>query len=149
METTRHIDLGGRGSIRQATSLEEEVANGHIVSILIGAREDNLTLDGQGAKVVMVSLCGDEEHVLVLQGNVSLAAIQDALQIDGQHLLRTVRLHAAHDSTTGQSLLGESLTTFYQRLDAEHLLAQLIHARTEYSTLDFDHVLIAVVHGIH
>ena len=77
-----HIDLHRGGIFRQTACLQDEVLDGHLLGILVGAGEDHLTVDGQDAEVLMLCQRGDEEDVLVLQGHIGGHAFHDALQVD-------------------------------------------------------------------
>ena len=107
-QTTRYVDLGRRGGIGQSASLQDEVLDGHVVGILVGAGEDDLSVDGEGTQVLVLGDGWYEEHVLVLQGHVGRGAVEDALDIDGEHLLRAVGLHAAHHGTAAHGLFRQA-----------------------------------------
>ena len=128
--------------------MQDEVLDGHVLSILIGAGEDDLTIDGKGTEVLVLSDGGDEEYIFVLQGDIGRGAIEDALDIDGEHFLRAVGLHAAHDGTAAHRLFRQATGHLEQRAHTVDLLTQTIHAGTEDGTLDLDHVLITVDDGI-
>ena len=145
---TRHIHLGSRSRIGQATCLQDEVLDGHAVRILVSTREDDLAQNRYRTLVLMFRDGGDIEHVLVLQRHVRFCTGHDALQIDGEHLLGAVRFQTAQYCTTRHGRREQSIGTLYQALDAEHLLAQTIHARTRHGTRHLYHILIEVEVGI-
>ena len=51
---------------------------------------------------------GDKEDILVLQGDISHRASEDALQVDGDDLLRAVGLQAAKYRLAGHRLFGQA-----------------------------------------
>ena len=143
-DLTGDIDLDGRGRICQSTSLKNQVLDGHALCIFVGSGEDHLTIDGQRTEVLVFSLCGDEEDILVLQRYISRRAIDDSIQVDREDLLRTVGFHAAYDRPGRHGFFGQAVSTLNERTDTVHLLAQSVHTRTEDGTLDLDHILETV-----
>ena len=57
----------------------------------------------------MNGLDGDEEDILVLEGYIGCRALDDALQVDRQDLLRAVGLHAANHGTREHRLFRQAV----------------------------------------
>ena len=105
-------------------------------------------MNPQGTLLLQVSLCRNKEHILILQRNVRSRSCQNALDINRDHLQRTVCLHTVHHTTGSESILSDTLGMGYQRAYRVNLITQLILTGTEDGTLDLHHVIIAVEHSI-
>ena len=91
----------------------------------------------------------DEQDILILQLDVSLRTLHDALQIDGDDLLGAVGLQTTQYGTVGHSLRRQPLSTLQQTLHTVHLVAQLVHARTSHSAIDLHHILVEVINSLY
>ena len=118
--------------------------DGHVISILISAREDNLASDRKGTEVLMLGQCGNEENILVLEWHISHSAIEYALNIKREYLLGAVGLHTAQNSLADKSLFFKACRTLNQATNRSNLIAQLVHARAEHGALDLYHILITI-----
>ena len=147
--TTRHKDIHHGSCLFQSTSLQHEVLQGLVGRIAIDARILHLTMDGDGLLLLYILTRGHEEHILILQDDITGSTLHDAGQVHWHHLEGAVLLHAVHHGMGRKGLLSDALTVLHQALHAGNLTAQLIHTRTEHSTLYLHHVLIAVQHRVH
>ena len=94
-------------------------------------------------------LGGNEEHVILPQGDIGRSPVEDALHVHAQHLQGAVWFHAVHHGTGGESLLGESVRVLNQGTHAVYLVSHLVETRAEYGTLHLHGVLIAGQDGVH
>ena len=81
-DATRDIDTGGRSSIRETTSLDDQVLDGLVLGIIVGAWAQHLTQDDDVTLVGLILTHGDGEDILVLQRDIGSGAIEDAFEID-------------------------------------------------------------------
>ena len=101
-------------------------------------------MNGDGLLFLYILSGGNEQHILVLQGNIAHGTLHDTVNIDRHHLQRTVFTHTVHHGMSREGLFRGTFAVVHQGLDAGDLLAQLVHARTEHCTLHLYHVRIAV-----
>ena len=139
-DASRYHHVMHRCRLLQSSGLQHEVFQRLVVGILVGTRILHLSVNGDGLLFLCLYAGGDEQHILVSEGDVGNSAVEDALNVDRQRLECAVSLHAVHDGMLGEGLFGDALSVFQQRLDAIDVFAYLVHARTEDSTLDLDHV---------
>ena len=116
-DTTGHIDLGSRGCIHQTTRLNNQVLDGLIVGIFVGARELHQALNRYDALVHLILLDSDSEDILVLEGHISDGAIEDALKVDRDDTPSAVGLHAMEDCMGSKGLFGETTSIFNEAAD--------------------------------
>ena len=118
--------------------MQDEVLNGLVLGIFVDTRILHLAVDGERLVVECFFARRDEEHVLVLQGHVGDGALQDAADVDGQHLERAVGLHAVHDGMFGEGILGDA--GLLNECPHGTGAANLVHAGAEDGALHLSHV---------
>ena len=94
-------------------------------------------------QILLFTTC-DIEHVFIAKGNVRCSALQNAANVNAEHLQCAVWLHAVHHSMLRDGSLGQSGCSLNQRFDGADVATNLIHAWTEHGAFDLHHVLIAV-----
>ena len=85
--------------------MQHEVFQCLVVGIFVGTGVLYLAMDGNGLLNLRLLLGRNEEHVLVLQGDVGYCAVHDAFKVDGNHFQGAVGFHTVHDGMLGESLL--------------------------------------------
>lgn len=108
----------------------------------------HLAVDGDGLVGAGGLLGGDEQHVVLLEWDVGDLSVENALQVDTDHLECAVGFHAVHHGTCGEGVLGDALGMLHQCAHAVDAVAQLILAGAEHGTLHLYGVLEAGQDGV-
>ena len=101
-------------------------------------------MNRDGALVLGLLLGGNEENVVLAQGDVGDGAVEDALQIDAEHFQRAVGLHAMHHGAVEEGIFRHALGSLNQRAHGGDVSAQLIHTPAEHCTLQLHRVFVAI-----
>ena len=105
-DTPGNVHLYCGGCLLESSGLKHKVLECLVVGIFIDSGIVHLAVDGDGTLGHGFFLGGDEEHVVFFQRDVGHASIHDAVHIYGDDTQRAVGIHAVHDGTGGESLLG-------------------------------------------
>ena len=66
-------------------------------------------MNGDGAVVLSLTDCRDENHILILQSDVGRFTRHYAFYVKAYHFQRTVTVHTVHYGTSSESFFCQSL----------------------------------------
>ena len=148
LESARHIDALGRSRFQQATSLDNEVLDGHVLRIEVVAGSCHFAMDGYGSHIIQVVVAGDVEDVVLLEHDVADGSVHDILDINRKDRACQVLVFALQHGTIGEGIAGESISSDDELLHGVDG-SQLIGTGTIDGALDFDSVGVTLQDGLN
>ena len=142
------VNLRHRRIVLHAASLENQVLNGGTFSIFVGAGVYNLAADNEYAFLLLVLVRGDEDDILVLEGNVGDFMSKECSGVEGDDLKRPVFLAAVDDASCGHGVFRESAGLFYELAYGGHVSVNLEISGAHDCTFHLYGVLEAVEGGV-
>ena len=141
--TSANAHVHERRLVGETASLYDEVLNSLVVGVLIYTGILHLATYRERSVGHLLCLGSHKEHVVLLQWDVGYTTAHNALDVYADHLKSAVCLHAVHHGTRSDSIFCNTVGVLDERTYAVHLLAEVIHTRTEHGSLHLHGVGVA------